>query len=226
MTIHARARRHITTTLSILTLAWCMTWPGTASAVFLPEIGDEALVGFDATGSLLFKNLGFAGAEFDAVLEDGPVPGPNETVEKGFVILDRSLLVTTNLEPGKLRARYRLRYDGRALRRLGVRERALRLMRFSPAEGRWLRARRLIRAARADIRFLPGRRADFVLGHFGVDPKSMLVWGVTDVAGRYAIGARLPVVEPAAAVLLATGLGLLGLVGLVGLGRRGVEPSG
>lgn len=175
---------------------------------------DQVLdLGFEtgANDPFAIHYLSSVGGALDAEFVPGPALGPNQSVQDGFILLDGTLNVSSSAAAGRARARYQLRFDGRALGRAGIRATDLRLMRFDGRANTWVRARRLIRDAnaRANARFLFGRRARFELGAFGVDTQRSLVWGVTDVDGAYAIGAlrSLRAPEPMSLWLLAAGLG-------------------
>lgn len=92
--------------------------------------------------------------------------------------------------------------------RFGRFARSLRILRYDKPEARWRPARDAV-AGRAEIRFLPGRRADFTLGHHGVDLQNDLVWTVQGDGGAYALGFEI-VPEPGTFGMFVTGALLLG----------------
>ena len=166
---------------------------------------------------VLVKNLSqdIETADIGIELLGGPNPF-NLVVPDGFVLLDNTLKVNSGLLPGgrRLRARMDLgRYGGRAsLRQQGIRINSLRLLRADFDSGRWIRAVDAIREKRrADIRFLTAVRADFVLGHYGIDPQQDFVWAVLDTSGEqfFAIAGLRAVPLPAAGLLFLAGSGLL-----------------
>lgn len=152
------------------------------------------------------------------------IPGPSDLgfqLPGGFVLLDNTLLVTSDLTiPGGRRIRARLdfgRYNGgrAGIRAMGVRFNSIRLLRADFARQRWIPAVDSIRKrAEADIRFLTGIRANFVLGNHGIDTQNEFVWAVVDTAGDqyFAIGGTSAIPLPAAWLLFLTGSGMLALV--------------
>jgi hypothetical protein len=189
-----------------------------AAVPLLFDPGQELVLGIDAglgdPFALRYLDTSGQGGALSVEFAPGSPLGPGELVQPGFVLLDGTLHVSTSAAEGRARARYQLRFDERALRRLGVRAADLRLMRRDARTNTWVRARRLIldAEARAGARFLFGRRALFELGTFGVDTDRGLVWGVMDVDGSYAIGAASRVSEPLSVVLVGSGLFGLGYV--------------
>ena len=149
------------------------------------------------------------------------IPGANNfnlLLPDGFVLLDNTLQVTSNLLDGGRRIRARMdfgRFGGRAgIRKQGIRANSLRLLRADIGGGRWIRAVNSIRdKANADIRFLTAIRADFTLGHHGIDKQNEFVWAVLDTSGEqfFAIAGIKAVPLPAAWLLFLSGSGLLAL---------------
>jgi len=167
------------------------------------------------TGWRLFNSSNLA-AKIEWSWLPGPALLPNDTVQQGFALVDGTLLVQSDIAPGELRARYRVEYDARAVRRAGIRANEVRLMRRNSQSGRWARAVRAIDARGVRGRYLPRMEADFDLGHHGYSEAKSYVWAVVDVNSRYAVGgplagAPIPALGPLG--LLAVGAGLLGVTG-------------
>ena len=139
-------------------------------------------------------------------------------VPAGFKLLDNTLRVTSDLESGGRRIRARMdfgRFGGRiGIRARGIRANSLRLLRADFAGRRWVRAVDTIRDKRVNIRFLTAIRADFTLGHHGIDKQNQFVWAVLDTSGEqfFAIAGLAAVPIPAAWLLFLSGSGLLVLV--------------
>lgn len=171
--------------------------------VFVDLSGDP--LDADDTGVRLRNDGLFTTPVVVEFLPGDPLAG-GRGVEGGFVLLDGTLSVETALAPGDLRAAYRMEY--REARARSLDKRTMRMFRLDERAGIWKRAIRGIRRrARAELRFVSGR-ADFTLGHFGVDEQQRYVWSVLDVNSSYAIGG-LPLPEPSALALLAGGALLL-----------------
>lgn len=169
----------------------------------------------DDTGWRLF-NTSLQAAKIEWSWLPGPAMLPDDTVQQGFALVDGTLLVQSNIAPGQLRARYRIEYDGRAVRRAGIRANQVHLMRRDSENGHWVRAVQAIRARAVQARYLPRMEADFVLGHHGYSADKGYVWAVVDVNSRYAVGgplasAPIPMLGPLG--LLAVGAALLGATG-------------
>ena len=159
---------------------------------------------------ILLQNPPGVGGKVSIELLDGPAPPL--AAPDGFVLLDNTLRVSSSLpsEGLRMRASMGIRVgQGRRIpvRLRGLRPDSLRLLRADFASGRWIRAINSIRAReRADIRMITDGRADFTLGHFGIDSVRQTVWAVVDTSGEqlFAIGAkRVP--EPVGWLLLVTG---------------------
>jgi hypothetical protein len=173
----------------------------------------------DKTG-VRVKNLSASGGKVDIELlaGAGKLLGANNLpleLPAGFLLLDNTLQVTSDLIPGGRRIRALMdfaRFGGRAgIRARGIRADTIRLLRADIAGGRWIRAVDSIRDRRADIRFLTDIRADFVLGHHGIDKQNQFVWAVLDTSGDqfFAIAGLAAVPVPAAWLLFLSGSGLL-----------------
>jgi hypothetical protein len=203
---------------------------GTATAATLiceseVAVGPSQEVAVDLSGDPLdADDTGwriFNGGQLAHDVQFGFVPGspllPGDAVQPGFALVDGTLLVQSTMTPGELRARYRIEFDARAVRRAGIRADQVRLMRRDAESGRWLRAARAIRAQGVRARYLPRMEADFTLGHHGYSAQGSYVWGVVDVNSRYAVGgpliggAPVPLLGPLG--LLAVGAALLGATG-------------
>lgn len=167
----------------------------------------ETLFQFTGPTSLFVKNLGDGTGEVSAEFLGGPQPIADAGA---FVLLDGTLAVASTLPARDGRFGVRLGYRRADLRRLGLRERTLRVLRFDARERRWRRAilRDGTRLRIFPFREFAGRRA--LLGTGGFSAQSQYVWAVTDQAGTYAVGA-LPIPEPAGLALLGAGLGVLAL---------------
>ena len=168
----------------------------------------------DDTGVRLL-NLGNTPGQVGAQWIPGDPRLPGDTVQPGFALIDGTLLAHSDVSAGELRARYRIEYDGRAVRRAGIRAGSLRLMRRNAASGRWARAVRALRGRAIEPRYLRGRAADFELGHHGFTSEGRYVWAVLDVNSRYAVGGPLAASVPGLVPLglLALGAALLGATG-------------
>jgi hypothetical protein len=171
----------------------------------------------DKTG-VRVKSLSSNGGQVDIEL----IPGANDfnlQLPDGFVLLDNTLQVTSTLDTGGRRIRARMdfgRFGGRAgIRARGIRADSLRLLRADFNGGRWIRAVDSLRGrANVNIRFLTGIRADFTLGHHGIDKQNQFVWAVLDTSGDqfFAIAGMPAVPLPTAWLLFLSGSGLLALV--------------
>jgi len=150
----------------------------------------------------LSANPGLVSVEFDPKAG----LGPNDTVASGFALLDGTLIVSSDIPPGELRARYRVESRARALGRAGIRADGARMLRRDVRTGRWRPAIRALES-RANVRYLRDTRADFELGHHGFSKDAEYVWAVIDVNSRYAAGGSAAPSVP-----------LLGPLALVGLG--------
>jgi len=181
--------------------------------------GDRLLL--DGNGNLLnelsrtgiqITNLWNDSGQVSVELLQGPAAQKGDEVARGFVLLDNTLRVHSDIPIGEQRVRVRMGYRRADLRRLGLRAGSVRLMRrrvLGRRAARWLPA---VQAAtgRAGIRFartsplrVPGR-----VGNYGFEADQQFVWAIVDRNSDYAVGARL-VPEPASVGLL--GMGLLAL---------------
>lgn len=204
-----------------------VTWPASGQATTIGSqiggINEEIQLKWDANNTadktgVRVKNLTSTGGQVDIEL----IPGANNfnlLLPDGFVLLDNTLKVTSKLLDGGRRIRARMdfgRFGGRAgIRAQGIRANSLRLLRADFGGGRWIRAVDSIRdKAKADIRFLTAIRADFTLGHHGIDKQNEFVWAVLDTSGDqfFAIAGIQAVPLPAAWLLFLSGSGLLALV--------------
>ena len=190
--------------------------PADAVVVAPGESYDVGFVEKDGTllGGLLLENLSGQAGEVEAAFVGGPAPTKGVKVPLGFVLLDGTLQIDSEIPAGQVRAQIRIRYDGARVRERV--ERKLRLLRLRDGGDTWVRARRALRAD-VDVRFLRDVRADGILGHFGVDRERKIVWGVLDVTSTYAIGALAAIPEPVSYALVVSGLAL---VGVAARGRR------
>jgi hypothetical protein len=129
-----------------------------------------------------------------------------------FKMIDQTLVRITSagIPADDLRVQVRIEYGRRMLRRLGLRERTVHVMKFDPRRQVWFPAV-FANGAGVPLQFLPGESADFVEGHFGIDFGRRHAWVVNSTQSDYALAAAVP--EPVSA-----GLVLLG--GLALLGRR------
>jgi len=132
--------------------------------------------------------------------------GQDDTVASGFALIDGTLIVTSDIPAGKLRARYRVEADARALVRAGIRADGARMLRRDVRTGRWRPAIRAMEG-RADVRYLRDMRADFELGHHGFSKDAEYVWAVIDVNSRYAAGGSTMPSVPILGPLVLVGLG-------------------
>ena len=132
-----------------------------------------------------------------------------------FKLIDQTMvrIDSTGVAPNDLRVQVRIEYERRMLRRLGLLERTLHVMKFDPRQQVWFPAV-FANGGAVPLRFLPGRTADFVPGHFGIDFVGRNAWVVNSSQSDYALAGAVP--EPVSA-----GLVLLGAFAL--LGRR---PAG
>jgi len=157
------------------------------------------------------------------------VPTPNAAVDDGFVLLDKTLMVNTNLEAGSYRLGLRRAFARSNIREAGIRARSLRvfrLMNIGRAEARWQAVpayKRIVKRGRADIRRIFGRMPfkSENLGNYGIALQDQYAWSVIDNGGYFAIGG-LMVPEPSTWFLLGTGL--TGLY-LTRRGRRKVHSD-
>ena len=157
----------------------------------------------------------------DTITIEG-LPQTDLTAEDGFLMLDGSLRVTTNLQAGEFRVLLLREYNEvrvRRLRRRALLRGRLRVMRRKGGEARYrrarLRARRMreIRLYGAPVRELRARRTGH-LGRRGVDTTKSYVWAVVDNASDFGVGAPVP--EPMSMTIL-----LAGAAGLLIRRRRG-----
>ena len=218
-------RVHSAGVLFVLGLA-LIGWPAIGHSALIGGFDSELLLPLnpnnlaDKTGVRVL-NKSTSGGEVSVEL----LPGKFDDtllLPDGFLLLDNTLRVASTLLPGGRRIRARMdfgRFGGRAgIRKLGIRANSIRLLRADLRKGRWIRAVDSIRKrADAEIRFLTEGRADFVLGHHGIDKQNQFVWAVLDTSETqlFAIGG-IAIPAPPAWLLLLTGSGLM----LVALKRR------
>ncbi len=190
---HNKLKRHCITTLFVL----CVSSMSSSYATPITNIfdaGQDFILGLpdDIPASIRYLDTSNQGGSLSVEYNNALANSNGANVENGFRLLDGTLNLQTSAASGRALTQIRMQFDGRALRRAGIRVGDLRLMRFDVRANSWVRARRLINdiRARTGARFFSGRRADFTLGHFGVDLQENNVWGVMDVGGLYAIGVR------------------------------------
>lgn len=185
--------------------------PGSAEDFSILEKNGTFLAGLHAT------NLSPDDADVAVGFIGGPALMKGHKVGGGFVLLDGTLRIESQIPAGQVRAQVRIGYDVRRIRDRGLSKARLRLMRLRDGSDTWVRARR---AVRADVRkrYLRDVRADGILGHFGIDRGRQIVWGVLDVTSSYAIGALARVPEPVSYALVIVGIAL---VSIGARGRRG-----
>ncbi|MCP4769625.1 MAG: hypothetical protein GY875_25620 [Gammaproteobacteria bacterium] len=210
-------------TLGIALIGWSNSSHASKIGSQIGTIGSEIQLKWDANNNadktgVRVKNLSSTGGQVDIELITGNNNFPL-LVPVGFELLDNTLQITSNLSAGGRRIRARMdfgRFGGRAgIRARGIRADSLRLLRADFSGGRWIRAVDSIRdKGRADIRFLTAIRADFTLGHHGIDKQNQFVWAVLDTSGDqfFAIAGLAAVPIPAAWLLFLSGSGLLVLV--------------
>jgi hypothetical protein len=185
-----------------------------ASAIVAP--GEEVLVDMSGNGQdsddtgFRLKNLSQQAGTIAAQVIPGDPRLPGDSVQDGFELIDGTMHVVSDLPAGQIRARYRIEYDVRAVRRAGIRATGVRLMRRDSANKIWVRAVRA-RAQPRMGRYLPRAEADFVLGHHGFSQSNRYAWAVMDVNSRYAVGGPTSTALPGLApwALLALGGTLL-----------------
>ena len=176
---------------------------GGGNATTIPP-GQETTLFDPLPAQVRIKNLSSQAGEISLEGIPGTPLRSGQTVVGEFVLLDGTLRITSNIAQGEKRVRIRMGYNPTRVRSSGLRERSVRLMRLDARRARWQPAFRAIRnVGRVDIRRLQGR-ADFVLGHYGVDLLGRDAWGVVDVTSDYAVGA-LPIPEPLSLSCLAAG---------------------
>lgn len=179
-----------------------------------PDDGDES--------GIRVINLAPDGGEVSVKLSPG-ANNLNLQLPQGFLLLDNTLRVTSNLLPGGRRLRARMdfgRYGGRAgIRALGIRIDSLRILRADIGSGRWIRALDTIRAfdfnqnpIRFERRFLTGLRVKPKIGDFGIDLQKEFAWAVVNTSREeqiFALAGLTAVPLPAAWLLFLSGSGLL-----------------
>lgn len=154
------------------------------------------------------------------------IPTPDAQIDNGFVLLDNTLRVQTDLTAGSYRLGLRRAFVRSNIRAAGIRARSLRVFRLRQIgreQVRWEAVpayKRIAKRGRADIRRIFGR-STFKLGNYGIALQDQYAWSVIDNGGYFAIGG-LMVPEPSTWVLLGTGL--TGLY-LTRRGRRKVRSD-
>lgn len=208
-------------------------WQGAVNANPI-QIGSQIVVPFETETVIDLSNVNLGddtGVRVKNLTQDGNdksisvelIPGASDLgfqAPDGFVLLDNTLHVTSNLTPGGRRIRARMdfgRYNGgrAGIRAMGVRFNSIRLLRADFNTRRWIPAVNAIRdQSIVPIRFLTGIRANLALGHYGIDKQNEFVWAVLDTAGEqfFAIGGLSAIPLPAAWLLFLTGSGMLVLV--------------
>ena len=188
-------------------------------------IGEDRLLnpadpaGGDDTGIRVI-NLAPQGGTVRVSLESG-ARDFNLALPDGFLLLDNTLHVTSDLLPGGRRLRARVdfgRYGRAGIRAMGIRVGSLRVLRADFASGRWIRAIDSIRAfdfnqerVLVERRFLTALRANPVIGNYGIDLQKEFAWAVVNTSGDqyFALGGLSQVPLPAAWILFLSGSGLL-----------------
>ena len=215
-------------TLGIALSGWSNTSYASKVGSQIGAIGSELQLIWDASNDadktgVRVENLSSTAGRVDIELITGRnnpsllVPA-DFLVPAGFVLLDNTLQVTSSLKSGGRRIRARMdfgRFGGRVgIRARGIRANSLRLLRADFLGRRWIPAVNSIRDKRVNIRFLTAIRADFTLGHHGIDKQNQFVWAVLDTSGDqfFAIAGLTAVPIPAAWLLFLSGSGLLVLV--------------
>jgi len=164
---------------------------------------DEAAVG--ETGFTIEADWDQAGPPH--VWLDWAPPTTLADPPEGFVLLDGTLGITTDIPDGQMTLQVRIAYDPNELRAIGwdgtKRPSMIRLIK-GDSHSYWRPIEDVIR-----LRGLSARRkmtpADFTLGHYGADLDNEYVWAVIDVPGTFAIG----IPEPASLACLIGGVGAL-----------------
>ena len=191
---------------------------GPGGSELLLDIGDG-----DESG-VRIQNLGPTGGQVTVEL----LPGAkdfNLSLPQGFLLLDNTLHVTSNLLPGGRRLRARMdfgRYGRAGIRALGIRVGSLRLLRADITGGRWIRATDSIRRfdfnqqrVLIERRFLRGLRVDPKIGNYGIDFQKEFAWAVVNTSGNqvFALAGLKAIPLPAAWILFLSGSGLLMWIG-------------
>lgn len=190
-------------------LAILLIWGAQIKTVVGPHatVAVPLYPGTDNDSGVVFTNLTDrrANLTIEAVSGDPLIGG--KTVERGFILLDGTLRVKTDVPKGHYRLLVKRAYSGKRVGRMGLRATSLRAMR-SNSQMRYRPAVRSMRrkpgAAAAGRREVVGPsptrgevRAGFskklnrpCLGLSGVDPVGSYVWSVVDEAGDFAVGGR------------------------------------
>jgi hypothetical protein len=158
------------------------------------------------TGSISIERL--PGPPASSTTVGSPYPTPFQMVDQTLVRIN-----STGIPAGDLRVQVRIEYGRTMLQRLGLRERTMHVMKLEPRRRTWFPAV-FANGGGVPLRFLPGRSADFVEGHFGIDFRSRYAWVVNSTQSDYALAGAVP--EPVAA-----GLVLVGMFALLGRRARG-----
>lgn len=207
---------------SVALVAWLLGPTLTTADPQILQVGPQSEISVDLSGdpndendtALRLKNLSNTAGTVSIEYLPGPPLIQGDTIQAGFELVDGTLEVSSDLQPGMLRARYQIEYGVRRVRQAGVRANSLRPMRHDLRSGHWRRAVGAIRrVSGADLRFLRAQEADFVLGHHGFSSEKSYVWAVVDVNSRYAVGGlsaqAVPALPPL--MLVVAGVGLIGL---------------
>lgn len=158
------------------------------------------------TGSISIERL--PGPPANSSTIGSPYPTPFQMIDQTLVRIN-----STGIPAGDLRVQVRIEYGRGMLRRLGLREQTMHVMKLDPRRRTWFPAV-FANGAGVPLQFLPGRSADFVEGHFGIDLRRRYAWVVNSTQSDYSLAGAVP--EPVSAALV-----LLGTFALLGRRARG-----